>query len=122
MRFGVRYRRAGTAFLFVAATLSMKTKTQILALLLATVLVAGAIVYAERTRPREITLPVKGMVCDGCEEHLREKLLEAQGVQAAVPSHKDGQVTIVVAGWSRAEEAELREIIKRAGYEPVESE
>ena len=100
----------------------MRSKTQILALLLATFFVAGAIVYAERTRPREITLPVKGMVCEGCEEHLREKLLAAEGVQSATPSHKDGHVTVVVAGWSRAEEAELREIIKRAGYESAASD
>ena len=53
---------------------------------------------------------------------LRVKLLAAQGVQAAVPSHEDGQVTIVVAGWSQAEEPELREIIKRAGYESAESD
>lgn len=100
----------------------MRSKTQILALILATFFVAGAIVYAERTRPREITLPVKGMVCEGCEEHLRDKLLEARGVQSAVASHKEGQVAIVVAGWTHAEEPELREIIKRAGYENAESD
>jgi Cu2+-exporting ATPase len=100
----------------------MSARIRIVALSIATLLVAGAIVYAERTRPREITLPVKGMVCEGCEEHLRVKLLAAQGVQAAVPSHEDGQVTIVVAGWSQAEEPELREIIKRAGYESAESD
>jgi Cu2+-exporting ATPase len=100
----------------------MSARIRIVALSIATLLVAGAIVYAERTRPREITLPVKGMVCEGCEEHLREKLLEARGVQSAAASHKDGQVTIVVAGWSHAEEPELREIIKRAGYESADAD
>ena len=98
----------------------MRSKPQILALILATFFIAGAIVYAERTRPREFTLPVAGMVCEGCEQHLRDKLLEARGVQSAVASHKDGQVAIVVAGWSHAEEPELGEIIKRAGYESAE--
>ena len=96
----------------------MKTATRIVILTVATLLVAGAIVYAERSRPREITLPVQGMVCEGCEEHLREKLLEATGVKSVAPSYKDEEVTVVVAGWMHADEAELREIIKRAGYEP----
>jgi copper chaperone CopZ len=95
----------------------MKWNIRVFVLPVLTLFVAGAIVYAERTRPREITLPVKGMVCAGCEEHLRDELLEVRGVQSAVASHEDGQVTIVVAGWSHAEEPELREIIKRAGYE-----
>lgn len=100
----------------------MKTKLPIVALSVLTLLVAGAIVYAERSRPREITLPVKGMVCEGCEEHLRKKLLDATGVKSVAPSHEEAQVTIVVAGWSHAGEKELRDIIERAGYEPVESE
>jgi Cu2+-exporting ATPase len=100
----------------------MKSSIRIVVLPALTLLVAGAIVYAERTRPREITLPVKGMVCEGCEEHLRDKLFEARGVQSAVPSHEDGRVQIIVAGWSHAEEPELREIIKRAGYENAERE
>ena len=100
----------------------MMTKLRIVALALLTLLIAGAIVYAERSRPREITLPVQGMVCEGCEEHLREKLLDAPGVRSATPSHKDEQVTVVVGGWSKASEEDLREIIKRAGYEPVEVE
>jgi copper chaperone CopZ len=95
----------------------MRIKLYIAALTVATLLVVGAIVYAERSRPREITLSVEGMVCEGCEEHLREKLLDARGVQSVAPSHIDEQVTIVVAGWSHANEAELREIINRAGYE-----
>jgi copper chaperone CopZ len=99
----------------------MMTKLRIAALSLLTLLVAGAIVYAERTRPREITLPVQGMVCEGCEEHLREKLLDAPGVRSATPSHKDKQVTVVVAGWSKASEEELREIVERAGYEPTDT-
>ena len=98
----------------------MKSNIRIVVLPILSLLVAGAIVYAERTRPRQIALPVKGMVCEGCEEHLRDELLEARGVQSAVASHKDGRVTIVVAGWSHAEEPELREIIKRAGYESAE--
>jgi P-type Cu2+ transporter len=98
----------------------MKTIVRVVMLTVITLLVAGAIVYAERSRPREITLPVQGMVCEGCEEHLREKLLDAPGVKSVAPSHKEKQVTVVVAGWSRADEAELREIIKRAGYEPGE--
>jgi Cu2+-exporting ATPase len=100
----------------------MKSNVRTIVLPVLTLLIAGAIVYAERTRPREVTLPVKGMVCEGCEEHLREKLLEARGVQSAAASHKDGQVTIVVAGWSHAEEPELREIIKRAGYESADAD
>jgi copper chaperone CopZ len=100
----------------------MKTKLQILALTIATLLVAGAIVYAERVRPREITIPVKGMVCEGCEKHLREKLIEAPGVTSVAPSHKERQVAIVVSGWSRADESELREIIRVAGYEAIDSE
>ena len=100
----------------------MKAKTQVVVLTVLTLLAAGAIVYAERTRPREIILPVQGMVCEGCEEHLREKLLEAPGVRSALPSHKDQQVTIVVAGWAHADAAELREIVKRAGYETADSQ
>jgi Cu2+-exporting ATPase len=100
----------------------MKTRLQFVALTVVTLLIVGAIVYAERTRPREITIPVKGMVCEGCEEHLREKLLRVPGVAAATPSHHDGQVTVVVGGWSRPDEEVLAELIKKAGYEPVEQE
>ena len=98
----------------------MKTNIRIVVLTVITLLVAGAIVYAERSRPREITLPVKGMVCEGCEEHLRKKLLEASGVKSVAPSHQAGEVAIIVSGWSHAEAPELREIIDRAGYEPGE--
>ena len=97
----------------------MKTKLKIFALTFVTLLLVGAIVYAERSRPHEIVLPVKGMVCEGCEEHLREKLLEAPGVTSASPSHEKERVAIVVSGWSHADEAELREVIK-PGYEPGE--
>jgi Cu2+-exporting ATPase len=93
---------------------------QILALTVATLLVAGAIVYGERVRPREIEVPVQGMVCEGCEENLREKLLDAPGVRSAVASHKDQLVTVVVAGWSHAEAEDIRTIVKKAGYEPLE--
>jgi copper chaperone CopZ len=98
----------------------MKINIRIVALTVITLLIAGAIVYAERARPREITLPVKGMVCEGCEEHLREQLLDAPGVKSVAPSHQDAQVTIVVSGWSHADERELCGIIKRAGYQPAE--
>ncbi|MEX2141992.1 MAG: heavy metal-associated domain-containing protein [Pirellulales bacterium] len=100
----------------------MKTILRIIALSVLTLLVAGAIVYAERSRPREISLPVQGMVCEGCEEHLREKLLDAPGVKSAAPSHEEKHVTVIVSGWSHADEPELREIIKRAGYEPGKTE
>jgi copper chaperone CopZ len=114
-------RRSNSSWLVDFVTMAgMKSKLQILALTLLTLLVAGAIVYAERSRPHEITLPVKGMVCAGCEEHLREKLLDAPGVRSATPSHEAEQVTVVVAGWSQAGEAELCKIIERAGYEPGE--
>jgi copper chaperone CopZ len=96
----------------------MKLNVRLVSLAVLTLLLAGAIVYAERSRPREITLPVQGMVCEGCEQHLRAKLLDAPGIQSVVPSHEDARVTIVVSGWSRVDEVKLREIIKRAGYEP----
>jgi copper chaperone CopZ len=100
----------------------MRTNFRIVALTALTLLVAGAIVYAERSRPRQIIVPVEGMVCEGCEEHLREKLLSASGVESVAPSHKEAQVTVVVAGWLHADDTELREIIKRAGYKPIETE
>jgi copper chaperone CopZ len=87
-----------------------------------TALVAGAIVYGERVRPREITLPVKGLVCESCEKQLRNRLLSTPGVAAARPSHEVQQVTVVVQGWTRPDEAELQDIIERAGYGPGDAE
>jgi Cu2+-exporting ATPase len=100
----------------------VKAKVAILALSAATLLVAGAIVYAERTRPRELVIPVRGMVCEGCEQHLREELLELPGVTSAVASHKDEQVTLVLEGWTRADRETIESTVKRAGYELGESE
>jgi copper chaperone CopZ len=98
----------------------MKLKLQIFALTVATILVAGAIVYAERVRPHEIVVPVKGMVCEGCEEHLCEMVRQAPGVRSVTASHQDERVTVVVAGWSQADDLDIRAIVKRAGYEPQE--
>lgn len=98
----------------------MKTKVYVAVLIVSTVLVTGAIVYAERVRPREITLPVKGMVCDSCEQVLRDRLLSTPGVTGATASHQDQQVTVVVEGWTRPDESQLQDVIKRAGYELVE--
>jgi Cu2+-exporting ATPase len=100
----------------------VKTTLAILALSAATLFVAGAIVYAERTRPRELVIPVKGMVCEGCEEHLREELLELPGVTSVAASHKDEQVTLILQGWTRADREIVESTVKKAGYELGESE
>jgi copper chaperone CopZ len=100
----------------------MSNRITIAALVFLTVLVTGAIVYAERVRPREITLPVKGMVCDSCEQVLRNRLLSTPGVTGATASHEDQQVTVVVEGWTRPDESQLHDVIKRAGYEPEQAD
>ncbi len=96
----------------------VKATSKIVILSIVSLFVGGAIVFAERSRPRSISIPVKGMVCEGCEQHLCDKLSAAPGVTSVSASHKEELVTIVVGGWTHANEEELRAVIKRAGYEP----
>ncbi|MBQ4108755.1 MAG: cation transporter [Clostridia bacterium] len=45
----------------------------------------------------EITLLVEGMMCPHCEAHVKKALEAVDGVELAIPSHKEGNVKITLS-------------------------
>ena len=44
----------------------------------------------------EVVIKVEGMMCPHCEAHVKKALEAIKGVESAVPSHKDGEVTVTL--------------------------
>ena len=66
----------------------------------------------------EINLKVKGMMCGGCENRVKNALENIEGVEKAIANHSTGNVNVVFNDTTTKEVIE--ETIEDIGYEIVE--
>ena len=63
------------------------------------------------------TVLINGMMCEHCEAHVKKALEAIDGIQSAVPSHKDKQAIITLS--SEVSEDKIKQAIVDEGYEFV---
>ena len=44
---------------------------------------------------REIIIYVEGIMCEGCENRIQNALMNIEGIEKVIASHKDGTVIII---------------------------
>ena len=65
----------------------------------------------------EVTLKVKGMMCENCEHHVIEALSAIEGVRNAHADHKTGRATAFLDAPCTPEQlAAMKQAIRNAGY------
>ena len=65
----------------------------------------------------EINLEVKGMMCGGCENRVKNALSEIEGVKEVTADHTNGKVTVVCE--NTVTKDVIKETIEDIGYEVV---
>ena len=63
----------------------------------------------------EVTLTVTGMKCGGCENNVKTKLQDLDGVQSVAASHKENTVTIQYDA-AQVDLDSIKQAITDAGY------
>ena len=66
---------------------------------------------------KEISLKVKGMVCNGCENRVKNALKNIEGVEEVIASHETGIVTITLN--EEIKTHLLEEKIENLGFEVI---
>ncbi len=69
---------------------------------------------------KEINLKVNGMVCNGCENRVKNALKNIEGVENVIANHESGMVTVTLK-----EEIDANIIIKtigNLGYEIIKED
>ena len=66
---------------------------------------------------KEIILNVKGMMCEGCENRIKNVVKNIDGVEEVVADHNTGKVTITLS--KDIEKENIAEAIDDIGYEVV---
>lgn len=66
---------------------------------------------------KKITIKVEGMVCEGCENRVKNALSTIEGVEKVEANHKIGEVTILAK--EKSLKSILEEKIEDIGFEVV---
>ena len=66
---------------------------------------------------KETVIKVKGMVCGGCENRVKNALSQIEGVKSVEASYKDGIVKIVAS--QNVEKKAMEETINEIGFEVI---
>lgn len=66
---------------------------------------------------KEITLKVNGMMCEGCENRVKNALKDIEGVENVIADHTTGTVTVTAN--NETLESKIKETIEDIGYEVV---
>ena len=69
---------------------------------------------------KETILNVKGMVCNGCENRIKNALINIQGVKDVVADHTTG--TVKFTANIEVPESSIKERIEDIGFEVVEED
>ena len=64
---------------------------------------------------KEVEIKVKGMVCEGCENRVKNALSTIDGVESVEASHKTGTVTVILN--KEIERSVVEEKINDLGFE-----
>ena len=74
------------------------------------------LIEKEENTMATLVIGVDGMMCKHCKAHVEEAVLKVEGVESAVASLEDKNVTVTLSGNVTVEA--LKEKIKEAGYDP----
>lgn len=66
---------------------------------------------------KETIIKVKGMVCGGCENRVKNALSQIEGVKGVEASYKDGIVKVVAS--QNVEKKAIEETINDIGFEVI---
>lgn len=66
----------------------------------------------------EITMNVNGMVCEGCEKRIINRLSTIKGVKEVIANHKNG--TVLVKADEKIEKNVIEETIEDLGFDVKE--
>lgn len=66
---------------------------------------------------KETKIKVNGMVCEGCENRVKNALSTIDGIESVVANHKTGIVTVMSS--KEIERSALEEKINDLGFETV---
>ena len=69
---------------------------------------------------KKITIKVNGMVCDGCENRVKNALSTLDGVESIEASHKTGIVTVISN--KEIEKSVIEDRINDLGFETVKED
>lgn len=69
---------------------------------------------------KQINLKVNGMVCNGCENRVKNVLKNIEGVSEVTASYKSGVVTVTLN--EEIAEDLIQETIENLGYEIIEED
>lgn len=69
---------------------------------------------------KEIKIKVNGMVCEGCENRVKNALSTIDGIESIEASHKTGIVTVMSS--KEIERSVIEERINDLGFEVVEED
>ena len=69
---------------------------------------------------KQINLKVNGMVCNGCENRVKNVLKNIEGVSDVTASYKSGVVTVTLN--EEIAEDLIQETIENLGYEIIEED
>lgn len=67
---------------------------------------------------KEICLKVKGMMCEGCENRVKNTLMDMEGVSEVKPSYKEEKVVVIVN--DSIDVDDITEKIEDIGYDVIE--
>ena len=66
---------------------------------------------------KETKIKVKGMVCEGCENRVKNALLAMEGIEKVEANHKEGIVTVITQ--KEIEKTIIEEKIEDLGFEII---
>ena len=66
---------------------------------------------------KETKIKVKGMVCEGCENRVKNALLAMEGIEKVEANHKEGMVTVITQ--KEIEKTIIEEKIEDLGFEII---
>ena len=69
---------------------------------------------------KEINLKVNGMVCNGCENRVKNALKNIDGVENVIANHESGVVT--VTSKEEIEKSLIEETIENLGFEIIKED
>ena len=69
---------------------------------------------------KEIQIKVEGMVCEGCENRVKNALSTLDGIQSIQASHKTG--IVIVTSNKEIEKSVIEERINDLGFETVKED
>jgi len=69
---------------------------------------------------KEINLKVNGMVCNGCENRVKNALKNIKGIENVIADHESGMVTVISN--EEIKESLIVETIENIGYEIIKED